>query len=121
MNGCHDKLFMGSEGLRGGGALTSAGPIGGYQWSVNNIKIWQDTSQDRNDHSVGEHLGGELAFKLGWGCVAANSQNWCQLAAFCKLPLGAMVVQHLCHAAQGTKARLGTCSSFLMKHVVKSS
>ena len=55
------------------GALTSAGPIGGYQWSVHDIKIWQDTSQDRNDHSIWEHLKGELPFQLGWGCIAANS------------------------------------------------
>ena len=55
------------------GALTSAGPIGGYQRSIHNIKIWQDASQHRNDHSVWEHLKGELSCKLGWSCIAADS------------------------------------------------
>ena len=59
-------------------AITGARAVGGEEWGVDHIKVLQDGSHHRNQHSAGEAGLWELPCQLLRGPVAPNGQNSCE-------------------------------------------
>jgi len=90
-------------------SLTCARAIRRDEWRIDHVKIWQDASQHRDDHAIREKLGWELASKLSWCCIAADSQHWGQLLPLGQLPLSAMVLENLGYAATTYYQKCQSC------------
>ncbi len=60
-------------------ALTSTGPIAGYQRSKGNIKVLEHAAHAGDENALWEHLGRVLAQELLRASIRADCQNRCPL------------------------------------------